>query len=130
MPICDVEVEVKDVMAALSLVNLPSDCELIPSSVITVKGAVDHADIISAGYVDEDDMPDEEEIVAQAISGLEINLRDLRDGMRDLVAGNRDMAAILLIRALDEWPDAARVVEETLLSRTHHDRRQMTLLAA
>ncbi len=130
MPICDVEVEVKDVMAALSLVNLPSDCELIPSSVITVKGDIDHSDIISAGYVDADDLPDKEEIAAQAIADLDVNLRDLRDGLRELIAGDRGMAATLIARALSNWPDAARVAEETLRGTTYHDRRQLTLLLA
>lgn len=130
MPICDVEVEVKDVMAALSLVNLPSDCHLIPSSVITVKGDVDHLDIVDAGYVDKDDLPSEDDLRQEGIESLDPHLRDLQDGLRDLIAGDRAMAAILLARALSEWPDAVRIVEETLGARTHHDRLQLTLLAA
>lgn len=61
---------------------------------------------------------------------LEPSVRDLADGLRSLLEGDRSMAATLLARALNDWPDAARQVEDLLLSRTVHDRRQLSLLAA
>ena len=64
------------------------------------------------------------------MDGIEPALIDLADGLRDLMAGDRRMAATLLVRAFSDWPDAARTVEDLLLSRTAHDRRQLSLLAA
>lgn len=61
---------------------------------------------------------------------MEPNARDLADGLRSLIDGDRTMAATLLARSLKDWPDAARQVEDLLLSRTVHDRRQLSLLAA
>jgi len=98
--------------------------DLTGSDEIEIDGSVDSDDIrgkaINMGYVHEDDAPD----------GLDPNLNDLADGLRELIAGNRAMASILLTRALDAWPSAARVIEDTLNNRTVHDRRQLSLLAA
>ena len=67
---------------------------------------------------------------ADALDGLDPNACDLADGLRALIAGDRGTASIMLTRALDAWPDAVRVVEDTLAARTVRDRRQPTLLAA
>jgi hypothetical protein len=82
----------------------------------------DTADTIAGdrGYVHVDD----------AHRHLDPNLVDLAEGLRELIAGDRAMASILLARAFDAWPAAARVAEDILNNRTVHDRRQLTLLAA
>lgn len=104
--------------------NVERISELNGDRRVEIEGEVDADDCINVaidcGYIHGGD----------ALDGLNPSLRDLCDGLRDLIAGDRDMAAILLSRALSEWPDAVRVVEETLGGRTCHDRRQLTLLAA
>ena len=72
--------------------------------------------IEAEGYVDVDD--------------LHPNLRDLSDGLRALLDGDKRLAVAMLSRALHEWPDAARTIEDVLLARTHRDRRQASLALA
>ena len=77
-----------------------------------------------AGYVKA------ESLHKDILYGLEPNSSDLREGLRALIDGDRNMAAILLGRAFEEWDDARLIVEEVLLSRTIHDHRQPMLLVA
>ncbi|WP_145201344.1 hypothetical protein [Sphingobium sp. B2] len=79
-----------------------------------------HDEAVNLGYVHEDD----------ALDGLDPNLRDLTDGLRCLLEGDRLMASALFSRAFDAWPDAARAVEDVLMSRTVRDRRQGALALA
>lgn len=64
----------------------------------------------------------------EALQELNPNQRDLADGLRALIEGDRQIAAALLARAFSEWPDAVRTVEDILFARTVPDRRQLTLL--
>lgn len=72
------------------------------------------------GYIHEDNILPE----------VEPETRDLREGLIALVQGDRVIAAALLQRAFGEWPDAVRAVEDVLLARTVHDRRQGALALA
>lgn len=83
-------------------------------ALVSVDSCIDVAE--NEGYVDVDD--------------LHPNLRDLSDGLRALMDGDKQMATAMLSRALHEWPDAARVIEDVLMGRTHRDRRQAVLALA
>lgn len=97
--------------------DLPDELEIEVEATIDLDTISDAA--INNGFIHEDD----------ALDGIEPALIDLADGLRELMAGDRRMAATLLARAFSDWPDAARTVEDLLLSRTAHDRRQLSMLA-
>ena len=123
----NVAVTVADMLDALQVASdkagIASYSDLPGERSCEVKALVAPGDIINEaidmGYVDGD----------EAMDGLDPNTRDLADGLRALMEGDRNMAATLIVRALDHWPDAALAAETVLLSRTVHDRRQLSLLA-
>jgi hypothetical protein len=126
----EVTVRVEDVlakmqpMAQLHRVGRLSDlAKFVPD--FEIDAAVDGEAIAKeAGFVDPDEHANE------VLADLAPALSDLRDGLIELLRGDLPMGATLLMRALDDWPDGARVAEEVLLGRTVHDHRQFALLAA
>lgn len=98
--------------------ELPDTLDLDVDGVVDPDAIIDAA--IDMGYIHADD----------AMDGMDPELRDLTDGLRALIEGDRSMAATLLARALSEWPAAGRVVEDVLHGRTHRDRRQCVLALA
>jgi hypothetical protein len=128
-----VSVPVRTLMDALELQALPSSALNIIDEKDTVDIDVDvdaEECAYQAGYIHADDAPDEEEIAENAIAGLEPCVRDLDDGIAALIAGDRPMASILMCRALDEWPDAARMVEVALRAKSRPDPRQLRFIDA
>lgn len=126
----DVTVRVDDVLAKMQpmaqlhrVARLSDLAKFVPD--FEIEAAVDGQAIAKeAGFVDPDSHADD------VLADLAPALQDLRDGLIEMIGGDLSMGATLLMRALDGWPDAARVVEDVLLCRTVHDHRQFTLLAA
>lgn len=86
-------------------------------ALVSIDGCISVAE--DNGYIDSDN----------ALEGLDPDSRDLADGLRSLIEGDRDMACTLLARAFAQWPDASRVVEDVLHGRNHADRRQLSLVS-
>lgn len=126
----EVTVRVDDVLAILQplakqhkVERLSDLSKVVPD--FDIGATVDaEAAATEAGYVHADQCRE------GIMSDLEANASDLRDGLRALLDGDRSMAATLLCRAFDEWVEVRQVVEDVLLSRTVHDHRQFTLIAA
>lgn len=98
--------------------ELPDGSTMMVDGIVSVDDCIDTA--IDEGYVDAGD----------ALAGIDPGGRNLADGLRSLIEGDRAMAATLLMRCFSDWPEASRVVEDVLLGRTHHDRRQRALALA
>lgn len=126
----EVTVRVDDVLAILqplakqhNVERLSSLSAIVPD--FDVNAAIDVEGILAeAGYVH----PEKHE--ADVIASLDPTLADLREGLQALRDGDTSMAAIMLNRAFDTWPDAQEVVDAVLLTRTSRDRRQHLLLVA
>ncbi|EQB13253.1 hypothetical protein [Sphingobium lactosutens] len=123
-----VDVTVEEMLAALNNAidrrGLETFAELNDGLQLEVEATIDE-DLFydrasDLGYVHEDEIMD----------GYSPEARDLEDGLRSLIQGDRGTAVTLLQRAFSEWPDAMRVVEDVLLARTVHDRRQGALALA
>lgn len=130
MPYIQVDITVSELMDAIGVTTLPEDGGLTVGDKVEVNAYVEGHDIEAAGYTQNDDIPDEDTMKEEALRGLDVELRNLRDGLRSLVEGDRAMAAILLSTALYNWPDAANVIDDVLHGRTHADRRQAELSLA
>lgn len=123
-----VDVTVEEMLAALNNAidrrGLETFAELNDGLQLEVEATIDddvfHDRAVDLRYVHED----------QIMDGYSPEARDLEDGLRSLIQGDRGMAVTLLQRAFSEWPDAMRVVEDVLLARTVHDRRQGALALA
>lgn len=123
-----VDVTVEEMLAALNNAidrrGLETFAELNDGLQLEVEATIDedlfHDRAGALGYVHEDDVMD----------GYSPEARDLEDGLRSLIQGDRSTAVTLLQRAFSEWPDAMRVVEDVLMARTVHDRRQGALALA
>ncbi|MCC4254163.1 hypothetical protein LL251_17260 [Sphingobium naphthae] len=123
-----VDVTVEEMLAVLNNAidrrGLETFAELNPNLELEVDATIDedlfHDRAGALGYVHEDDVMD----------GYSPEARDLEDALRSLIQGDRVTAVTLLQRAFSEWPDAVRVVEDVLLARTAHDRRQGALALA
>ncbi|CAH0355334.1 hypothetical protein [Sphingobium sp. CECT 9361] len=128
-----VSVPVRTLMDALELQALPSSALNIidEHDTVDIDVDVDAAECAAvAGYIDPSEAPDEEEITENAIAGMEPCVRDLEDGIAALIAGDRAIASILMCRALDQWPDAARMVEVALRAKVQPDPRQLRFIDA
>ncbi|WP_370308305.1 hypothetical protein [Sphingobium abikonense] len=123
-----VDVTVEEMLAALNNAidrrGLETFAELNDGLQLEVEATIDddvfHDRAVDLRYVHEDKIMDRYSPEA----------RDLEDGLRSLIQGDRSTAVTLLQRAFSEWPDAMRVVEDVLLARTVHDRRQGALALA
>jgi len=107
-------VPVDKILAALGMSEVPVACDLDPDGFVDIDVEVSNAEIISLGFIDSDDVPDEDEIAEDAIASLAPLSRDIADGLASLIAGDRRMAMILLSRAFDHWPEASRTIEECI----------------
>ena len=105
-------------LSAESFKELDDDESFDVEAIVSVDACIDVAE--NEGWIDGD----------AALDGLDLDVRDLTDGLRYLLEGERVVAAALLSRAFAAWPDAARAAEEYILGRTVRDRRQGALALA
>lgn len=105
MPAISGKIWMEDILDVLNLTAVPDGCRL---------SASDHVDFddIDVSQSEIDDAASEVEPEQVELNHLAV--RDLRDGLRALFEGNLGLARPLLLRALDDHPDAQRAVEELL----------------
>lgn len=122
----DVQFKVSDVLEALDLYDLPPEIleERDMPPTVELEAEIDDCDAFEALPDDFVDM-----MVDDALAEREPNARDFRDGIAALLSGDSQMGMILLCRALEEWPAAARCVEDAIRKSANTDPRQMALVA-
>ena len=99
MPMLKGSIIVEELLDLLCVGDVGPECRLSAGDEVTID--VDQAEI------DSEATPEEPDVVH-----VDAEIRDLRDGIRALVAGDFAMASILLIRAFDGAESGVQLVVE------------------